>query len=257
MVDQWWQFSYAVNNSLERLSDQGCGYVPLPITIDRSVTNQWHVKRGAELSVADGIAITVSCQDVAGAMQFLNDILDEEIIKLRYWGIEGVDYEVDENGMYYRTSEQRTASRDMEYKNAHFCMYTHLPRIEGMLSDGINAFSPEYQEDEFLSGLVSDVKECLAAYGCKTYVEMLGSNDAPGPWFPMYSFSEMLTSESKAGRVWDRMKSVKNEYLPRVVMTEDFDAMWQQYMRNYKACQPKIFFDAMQQELESRIQLAQ
>ncbi len=256
MVDQWWQFSYAVNNSLERLADHGCSYVPLPITIDRSVTNQWHVKRGAELSVADGIAITVSCEDIAGAMQFLNDILDEEIIKLRYWGIEGVDYEVSENGMYFRTPEQRVKSRDMEYKNAHFCIYSHFPRIEGMLGDGMNAFSPEYQEEEFLNGLVSDVRECLAAYGCRTYVEMLGTNEAPGPWFPMYSFSEMLTQESMAGRVWDYMKSVKNEYLPRVVMTEDFDAMWQQYMQSYKACQPEIFFDAMQQELERRINIS-
>lgn len=125
-----------------------------------------------------------------------------------------------------------------------------------MLGDGMNAFSPEYQEEEFLNGLVSDVRECLAAYGCRTYVEMLGTNEAPGPWFPMYSFSEMLTQESMAGRVWDCMKSVKNEYLPRVVMTEDFDAMWQQYMQSYKACQPEIFFDAMQQELERRINIS-
>ena len=100
------------------------------------------------------------------------------------------------------------------------------------------------------------MRECLAAYGCRTYVEMLGTNEAPGPWFPMYSFSEMLTQESMAGRVWDYMKSVKNEYLPRVVMTEDFDAMWQQYMQSYKACQPEIFFDAMQQELERRINIS-
>ena len=125
-----------------------------------------------------------------------------------------------------------------------------------MLSDGINAFSPEYQEDEFMDALVSDVKECLAAYGCRTYVDMLGANDEPGPWFPMYSHSEMLTQESEAGRVWDQMKSIKNEYLPRVIMTADFDSMWQEYMESYEACRPEIFFEEMQRELERRIQLA-
>ena len=256
MVDQWWQFAYAVNSSLERLADQGCGYVPLPITIDRGVTNQWHVKRGSELSAADGIAITTSCEDVEGAMQFLNDLLDEEILKLRYWGVEGADYNVHVNGVYYRTPEQRELSRNVAYSNAHYCMYAHFPRIEGMLSDGINAFSPEYQEDEFMDALVSDVKECLAAYGCRTYVDMLGANDEPGPWFPMYSHSEMLTQESEAGRVWDQMKSIKNEYLPRVIMTADFDSMWQEYMESYEACRPEIFFEEMQRELERRIQLA-
>lgn len=253
MVDQWWQFAYSVNTSLENMPVQNYGYVPLPITIDRDIQNQWHIKRGAELSVADGISITVSCEDLKGAMQFINDLLDEEILKLRYWGIEGIDYDVYVNGVYYRTSEQRERAKNLDYSNAHFCMYSYFPRIEGMLSDGINAFSPEYQADEFLNALAPDVKECLAAYGCRNYVEMLGTNDAPGPWFPMYSYSEMLTSETEAGRVWEKMKSIKIDYLPRVVMTENFEEMWQQYMEDYTACQPEIFFEEMQRELERRI----
>lgn len=232
---------------------QNYGYVPLPITIDRGIQNQWHIKRGAELSVADGISITVSCEDLKGAMQFINDLLDEEILKLRYWGIEGIDYDVYVNGVYYRTPEQRERAKNLDYSNAHFCMYSYFPRIEGMLSDGINAFSPEYQTDEFLNALAPDVKECLVAYGCRNYVEMLGTNNAPGPWFPMYSYSEMLTSETEAGSVWEKMKSIKIHYLPRVVMTEDFEGMWQQYMEDYAACQPEIFFEEMQHELERRI----
>lgn len=253
MVAQWWQFAYSVNTSLENMPVQNYGYVPLPITIDRGIQNQWHIKRGAELSVADGISITVSCEDLKGAMQFINDLLDEEILKLRYWGIEGIDYDVYVNGVYYRTPEQRERAKNLDYSNAHFCMYSYFPRIEGMLSDGINAFSPEYQTDEFLNALAPDVKECLVAYGCRNYVEMLGSNNAPGPWFPMYSYSEMLTSETEAGSVWEKMKSIKIHYLPRVVMTEDFEGMWQQYMEDYAACQPEIFFEEMQHELERRI----
>ena len=253
MVDQWWQFAYSVNTSLENMPVQNYGYVPMPITIDRGIQNQWHIKRGAELSVADGISITVSCEDLKGAMQFINDLLDEEILKLRYWGIEGIDYDVYVNGVYYRTPEQRERAKNLDYSNAHFCMYSYFPRIEGMLSDGINAFSPEYQTDEFLNALAPDVKECLVAYGCRNYVEMLGSNNAPGPWFPMYSYSEMLTSETEAGSVWEKMKSIKIHYLPRVVMTEDFEGIWQQYMEDYAACQPEIFFEEMQHELERRI----
>ncbi len=252
MVDQWWQFAYAVNGTLEIMSDQGCGYVPLPVTIDRSVENQWHVKRGAELSAANGISITVSCEDVEGAMKFINDLLDEEIIKLRYWGVEGEDYNVYENGVYYRTPEQRAAARNPEYSSARFCMYPYFPRTEGMLSDGINAFSPEYQPGEFFDALVPDVKECLLAYGCKSYVDMLGTNEEPGPWYPMYSYSEMLSSESEVGRVWEQMNRVKREYLPRIIMTDDFDGMWKQYMEDYEFCQPEIFLAEMQKELEHR-----
>lgn len=256
MVDQWWQYAYSVNGALEQMSDQGCGYVPLPVTMDRETKNQWHVRRGAELSAAEGVSVTVSCKDVEGAMKFINDLLDEEILKLRYWGIEGQDYEVNEDGVYYRTPEQRSASRNMEYAGAHFCMYSYFPRIEGMLSDGINAFSPEYQPGEFLDTLMPDVKECLTAYGCRNYVDMLGINDEPGPWYPMYSYSDTLTLDAEAGSVWAQMNRVKRDYLPRVVMTDDFDAVWQQYMEQYTACRPEIFFEEMQRELERRIALA-
>lgn len=253
MVDQWWQFSYSANSILDKMTAEGCGYVPLPITIDRDKRNQWHIKRGEELSTADGISITVSCEDIEGAMQFINDLLDEEILKLRYWGIEGTDYEMYENGVYYRTREQRNMVQDTEYRAAHFCTYSYFPRIEGMLSDGINAFSPEYQEGEFFDTIAPDVKECLAAYGCRNYVDMLGTNDSPGPWYPMYSYSERLTPGSDVGRVWVQMNRVKKEYLPRVVMTDDFDAVWQQYMERYAASEPDIFFAEMQRELERRI----
>lgn len=235
------------------MSAQGCGYVPLPITIDREKRNQWHIRHGVELSTAEGVVITVSCEDVEGAMKFINDLLDEEIMKLRYWGIEGRDYEVNENGVYYRTQEQRDVARNPEYASAHYCAYALFPRTEGMLSDGINAFSPKYQVDEFYDALAPDVKECLLAYGCRNYVDMLGTNDEPGPWYPMYSYSNMLAKDSEAGRVWEQMNQVKKEYLPRVVMTDDFDAMWRQYMEHYEACQPTVFLEEMQRELERRI----
>ncbi|MBO5031042.1 MAG: extracellular solute-binding protein [Lachnospiraceae bacterium] len=256
MVDQWWQFAYSTNASLGNMAEQGCGYVPLPITMDKGTKNQWHVKRGTELSVADGISITISCEDVEGAMKFINDLLDEEILKLRYWGMEQVDYKVHENGTYYRTTEQRKKAQDLEYGASHYCIYPYFPRIEGMLSDGINAFSPEYQPEEFFEALAPDVKECLEAYGCKCYVDMLGTNDEPGPWYPMYSYSDMLTLDSEAGRVWNKMGSVKKDYLPRVVMADNFNEMWQQYMQQYEACQPEIFFAEMQSELERRVKAA-
>ena len=256
MVDQWWQFAYDVNPTLEKMTELGCSYVPLPITMEEETKNQWHVKRGNELNVASGVSITTSCEDVEGAMAFLNGLLDDEIIKLRYWGIEGVDYEVDENGVFYRTESQRVNSRDIDYDSTHFCMYEQFPRFEGMLEDGKNAFSPEYQPREFIESLPEDIKECFEAYGCASYVEMLGTNEQPGPWYPMYSYSDMLTSSTAAGRAWKQMTQVKKTYLPQVIMTDDFDSVWKIYMNEYSACEPEVFLEDMQKELERRIEAA-
>lgn len=108
MPDQWWQFYYSIQNAYDEqgLREQGCDYVPLPITREEGIANQWHVTRSAELDSSTGLSITVSCEDIDGALQFVSDLLEPEIIKLRFWGEEGVDYSVDENGLFYLTEEQ-------------------------------------------------------------------------------------------------------------------------------------------------------
>lgn len=255
MVDQWWQFYYGIdpifyNNGLK---DQGCDYVPLPITIDRSIENQWHVKRNNELDVSSGIAITTSCKDVEGALQFLNDLLSPEVMQLRFWGVEGVDYAVREDGTFYRTAEQRTRGNNQELAASHFCVYPYFPRKEGLSADGKNAFSAEYQPEEAYAALPQDVKECLDAYGCKSYVEMLGNHDIPGAWYPMYSYTDMLTESSEEGRVYKDIQEVKHTWLPQVVMASDFEAAWASYMEAYQGCNPEILFEEMQKELERRM----
>ena len=42
MIDQWWNFAYDVNDSLKEqgLDEQGCNYIPLPITISEDIKNQ-------------------------------------------------------------------------------------------------------------------------------------------------------------------------------------------------------------------------
>ena len=152
MVDQWWQFYYNLVEPYESngLSDLGCDYIPLPIMIDEGMKNQWNVDRSAELDTSSGLSITVSCQDIAGALQFVNDLLDSDITRMRFWGEEGLDYLVDENGMFYMDEEQGKRHGNAQLNESHFCSYGYFPRVEGLLDDGINAFSMEYQPNEFM-----------------------------------------------------------------------------------------------------------
>lgn len=255
MVDQWWEFAYDISSAYDRqnLQEQGCNYVPLPITISKDIKNQWHVKRSNELDTSTGISITTSCKDIEGALQFINDLLDPKVQNLRYWGVEGEDYMVDENGLFYMTQEQRKRHDNDKLQATHFCEYSYFPRKEGISTDEINAFSPEYQPNEFFESLPADVKECFEAYGCKNYVDMLGSNEQPGKWYPMYSYSTQLTYSTEAGRIWKQMGEVKHEWLPQVVMAADFESTWDAYMKEYQECNPQGFFADMQKELDSRI----
>lgn len=257
MIDQWWNFAYTVNDSLKQqgLDVKGCSYVPLPITIEEGMKNQWH-NSGGVLNVASGLAITTSCEDVEGALQFVNDLLDQEVHDLRFWGVKDVDYNVDENGEYSRTEDMRMQASDTAYKASHTCTYSYFPQYGGTSRDNINAMKPENQPKEFFDSLSENVQKCFEAYGVETYVDMLGTSEAPGPWYPMYSFSNNMTTATEGGTAWAMMGEVKHEYLPKVVMASDFESAWEEYMGVYNECNPQAFVDEMQAELDRRMEEA-
>lgn len=257
MIDQWWDFAYTVRDSLKQqgLDLKGCDYVPLPITIEEGIKNQWH-NSGGVLNVASGIAITTSCKDVEGAMQFINDLLDQDVHDLRFWGVKDVDYNVDESGEFSRTEEMRIQSSDTAYKASHSCTYSYFPQYAGTSRDGINAMKPENQPKEFYDALSKNVQECFDAYGAQTYVDMLGTSEAPGPWYPMYSYSNNMTTATEGGTAWAKMGEIKHEYLPKVVMADDFEGAWEEYMEVYDGCNPQAFIDEMQAELDRRMEEA-
>ena len=257
MIDQWWDFAYTAGDAIKQagLDAQGCDYIPLPITIDESVKNQWHCSGGV-LNVSDGLAITTSCEDVEAALQFVDDLLSQDIHNLRFWGVEGVDYNVDDNGEFYRTEEQRTRAVDTAYKASHTCTYSYFPQYSGTSDDGINANKPDGQANEFFDGLNDDVKEAFSAYGAETYVDMIGTNEAPGAWYPMWSYSNSFTTDTEGGMAWNKIGEIKHEYLPQVVMAKDFDAAWAEYMDAYNSCDPGAFIGELQTELDNRMEEA-
>ena len=257
MIDQWWDFAYTAGDAIKQagLDAQGCDYIPLPITIDESVKNQWHCSGGV-LNVSDGLAITTSCEDVEAALQFVDDLLSQDIHNLRFWGVEGVDYNVDDNGEFYRTEEQRTRAVDTAYKASHTCTYSYFPQYSGTSDDGINANKPDGQANEFFDGLNDDIKEAFSAYGAETYVDMIGTNEAPGAWYPMWSYSNGFTTDTEGGMAWNKIGEIKHEYLPQVVMAKDFDAAWAEYMEAYNSCNPEAFIGELQTELDKRMEEA-
>ena len=254
MCDQWWDFAYTVNDIFKQqgLEEQGCNYVPLGLTLEKGKEQQWHVYDDT-LNNSSGIAVTTSCENPDAAFKFLNDILDQEIHDLRFWGVEGVDYLVDENGLYYRTPEMRDQWADAAYQASHRCVYSYMPQWLGTSRDGINAMQPQEQTSEFFDGLAEPLVNCFKAYGADGYPDMIGSVNKPtGPWYPMYSYSNSMTTDTDGGVAWTKMGNVKHEWLPKVVMASDFEAEWEKYMNAYSECKPEDFIAEMQEELDRR-----
>ena len=69
----------------------------------------------------------------------------------------------------------------------------------------------------------------------------------------MYYYATSLSDTTEAGMVYEQINEIKHEWLPRVIMAEDFDTAWQEYMDAYNACSPQILMEDLQQEVMRRI----
>ena len=254
MCDQNWDFNFTVSDVFKQtgLDKEGCNYIPLGLTAKEGMENRWHTYDDT-LNMSSGVAITKDCEDIDAAFQFLDDLCTQEIRDLRFWGVEGVDYNVDDDGLFYRTEEQRANWANDEYKASHICQYSYMPQYHGTSTDGKNANKPEEQTSEFFDTLAQPVIDVFNAYGATTYPELIGSVvEKNAPWFPMYSYSNNMTTDTPGGVAWVKMGETKHEWLPKVVMAGDFESTWNDYMDAYNSCNPQDFLDEMQAELERR-----
>ncbi len=253
MCDQYWDFMDIIDTQKSLgVDEMGCSYIPLGLTIEEGMDNRWHTY-GDTLNVSSGIGVTTSCQDPELAFSFLNAMLDQDIHNLRFWGVEGEDYLVDENGLFYRTDEIRKKVSDDAYKKRHLCQYGFMPQYGGTSDDSINANFPNEQPSEFIESLPDPVAACFEAYKVKSYPQMIGSiEEIKKPWFPMWSYSNSMTDATKGGEAWNRMNETKKKWLPLLVMSGSFDSDWDAYMDEYAACNPEDFLQEMQDELNRR-----
>lgn len=251
-LDQMWNFNTAqtalVTNGLV-----GKTYVPLPITIDGQRVDRWH--SASALDVSNGLSITTSCKDVEGAMKFINDLLSPEVMTLRSWGEEGVDYMVGDDGVFYKTDEQRANYDNSDWVTANLVTgaYAYFPHFEGMLADGKNAQDPKCQPNEFYNTLYDVEKQLLDGYGYKTFLEFITSDNENEPWYPMWSYTNNWTADTDYGAAKAKMGELKHEWLPKAMMAPEgeFDTLWDGYMEAYRT---EVDIDAYLDELTAEAQ---
>lgn len=254
MIDQGWQF----NNAKDALVQQGKDertWVPLPIVMNENIKPHYVSK--TEVNGPGGISITKDCKDIDGALQFINDLLEPDVITMRSWGEKGVDYEVGDDGVFYRTQEQRDHAKDQDWVNQNMCPYSYFPSYQGMMADGKNTVSPGDQPDEFYASLCDTDKKILDAYGYKTFTEFMDTpEDKNEPWYPIYTYVDALDASSEAALAHQKMDDLKKQWLPKVIMTDpsDFENVWNEYTTTLiQDANCKAYEDALTQEVRRRV----
>ena len=254
MVDQFWNFQDAERSLISQGLDD-CTYVPVGVVLKDGTIERYH--SAPALDVSNGLSITTSCKDVEGAMKMIDDMLSLEIQTLRMWGMEGIDYEVGDDGVFYRTEEQRKKALDKDFQINELCQYNYFPYHSGMSLDGINAGSPAQQPSEYYASQTAAKKKVLDAYGLKTFTEFLNPSQENSDWYPMWSYTNTWTADTDYGLAKVNMDEVKHEWLPKVVMAGDFESAWDQYMKVFnERVDVEAYENALTEEVQRRVAVA-
>ena len=254
MIDQYWNFQPS-ELSIKQQGYEDCVYVPVGVVAEEGIVERYH--SSSALDVSNGLAITVSCDDVEGALKYINDLLSQEIQTLVNWGIEGEDYTVGEDGLYVRTQQNRDDQENPDWKISNWCDYAYFPHYEGMNLDGVNAYSPAYQPSEYFANLTPEMQECLEAYGVQTQVQLLNESGENEPYYPMWSYSNTWTADTEYGIAKVNMDEVKHAELPKVVMADDFDSAWDSYLATYnERVDIDSYIKALEEEVARRVAVA-
>ncbi len=114
LFDTQWDYIDAekILKSDGKLDKTYCG---LPLTADKDTKAPSLMYQG--LPTGQGVGITTACEDPVAAIKFLDYICSDEGQVLVNWGIEGTNYQIDENGHRYRTEEEiKEETENKEYK---------------------------------------------------------------------------------------------------------------------------------------------
>lgn len=180
------------------------------------------------LTVGYGLGITKSCEDPVRAIQFLDYLCSDEGAVLYKWGIEGVNYQVDENGMRYRTAEEiAEASSNPDYsKNTGIGNYTGFPIYgDGAVDENDNPYTTvtkasiiaEYRDIE---------KEAVEAWGVEALTDIFPQSDE----FELKPYSALwgYPQPQELGQAEDYLDEIAWPSMVKAVTgaPEDFDATW-------------------------------
>ena len=139
-------------------------YAGLPVTMDESVVCSSLQNQG--LSPGWGIGITTACKDPVRAVQFLDYLCSDEGQVLVNWGIEGVNYTLDENGRRVRSSEEAwRAEADVNYPaetGVGFHVYPFPRYGTGVLDESGSPYQPQSRESTIADYNAEEQAACRA-----------------------------------------------------------------------------------------------
>lgn len=167
-------------------------YCGLPVTMDENTKAPSLMYRG--LTTGQGVGITTACEDPVAAIKFLDYLCSDEGQVLVNWGIEGVNYHIDEEGHRYRTVEEANeANSNKDYAKTTgvgFHAYP-FPCYGPGVTDSTGSTYTTTSKDAVISEYDEEQKAACEAWGTELLVDIFPQPEEfeVPPYSPIWAYS--------------------------------------------------------------------
>lgn len=235
ILDSDWDYQDA-EKELKAAGKYGKTYAGLPLTIDEDTICTSLMYQG--FTIGYGIGITTSCKDPVAAIKFLDYICSDEGQTLIFWGLEDVNYFVDENGHRYRTQEEIAhADSDKDYAKktgVGFHIYPFPRYGDGVADAAGNTYTTKSKETVIAE---YNIEEQAA---CKAWEVELLVDIFPQPEefeIPKYSPVWAYTKPEEFDELEAGLDEIAWSYLVRCIIApeEEFDSLYDEMLEKLYA----------------------
>lgn len=171
----------------------GATYCGLPLTMDKNTKSPVLMYQG--LTTGTGIAITSSCADPVKAIQFIDFLCSDEGQVLTHWGVEDVNYFIDESGHRFRTDEEIEASQnDKDYqKNTGVGFHNYpFPTYGDGITDPTGSTYTTTSESSVIGEYNEEERAAVEKWGVELLVDVFPQADEfeVPPYPPLWALAK-------------------------------------------------------------------
>ncbi|MEK0312602.1 ABC transporter substrate-binding protein [Cohnella sp. 56] len=233
IIDQLWDYQDA-EQVLKSEGKFDRTYARFPVTLDESVKQKELQSTG--YLAGYGIGITTSAKHPEQLIQMLDYMASDEGQVLRNWGVEGVDYKLEDGKRVIPQDVQQKKSNDAAnyMKESGIGNYAFAPMYgDGVLDPTGNPYTTNF-ESQIIAAYSDEDRETLARYGAKRYIDLWPSSDQ----FPVKAWGAAWNIPKETGSDLDvlakKADGVMKKRIPEAIMAkpEQFDKVWDSFMKD-------------------------
>ncbi|MDQ0901871.1 ABC transporter substrate-binding protein [Paenibacillus sp. V4I7] len=256
LIDQKWEYGEG-ENVLKKDGKFDQTYAHFPVTMNENIKD--HAFQDTGYLAGNGIGITTKAKDPVRAIKFLDWLASDEGQVLVNWGIEGVDYKV-ENGKRVITPEaqdKKTSNPSAYKKENGIANYWLSARYgDGVKDPSGNYYNPVFPEQIQKNYTQAD-KDTLKAYNATTYLDLWPKPEE----FPVRKYGAAWTINHPTGSdlqvTFQKSEDIMKKRIPEAILAkpENFDKVWDAFMADLDKVGVKKMGEQFTQMVKDRVKL--